>query len=62
MIIYLVLMTLKPHVGRPFELVIDFTHASVENRLRVSFWVELKGYMDLSSLLTDALLITQHYM
>lgn len=35
-LIYHVLMTLKPYQHKPYELVIDFTHTNAENRFRVS--------------------------
>ncbi|XP_067682311.1 neurofibromin-like isoform X6 [Haliotis asinina] len=36
LLIYHVLLTLKPFYHKPFELVIDFTHTCSENRFRVS--------------------------
>ena len=36
LLIYHVLLTLKPYYNKPFELVIDFTHTCAENRFRVS--------------------------
>lgn len=36
-IICLVSMTLDAYRNKPFEVVIDFTHTSVENRFKVSF-------------------------
>ena len=37
LLIYHVILTLKPYCSKPFELVIDFTHCSVENRFRQEF-------------------------
>ena len=36
-LIYHVILTLKPVCRKPFELVIDFTHISAENRFRTEF-------------------------
>ncbi|KAA0197870.1 hypothetical protein HAZT_HAZT005335 [Hyalella azteca] len=36
-LIYHVILTLKPVCRKPFELVIDFTHTSTENRFRTEF-------------------------
>lgn len=35
LLIYHVLLTLKPFYHKPFELVIDFTHTCADNRFRV---------------------------
>ena len=35
LLIYHVLLTLKPYIYKPFELVIDFTHTCADNRFRV---------------------------
>ncbi|XP_074600003.1 neurofibromin 1 isoform X2 [Brevipalpus obovatus] len=37
LLIYHVILTLKPYCHKPFELVIDFTHACAENRFRTEF-------------------------
>ncbi|CAG2240905.1 Neurofibromin [Mytilus edulis] len=37
LLIYHVLLTLKPFYNKPFELVIDFTHTCAENRFRTDF-------------------------
>ncbi|ESO97611.1 hypothetical protein LOTGIDRAFT_104331 [Lottia gigantea] len=37
LLIYHVLLTLKPFVHKPFELVLDFTHTCAENRFRTEF-------------------------
>ncbi|CAL1527010.1 unnamed protein product, partial [Lymnaea stagnalis] len=37
LLIYHVLLTLKPFYNKPFELVIDFTHTCSENRFRTDF-------------------------
>jgi neurofibromin 1 len=37
LLIYHVLLTLKPFYHKPFELVIDFTHTCAENRFRVGY-------------------------
>jgi neurofibromin 1 len=37
LLIYHVILTLKPYCSKPFELVIDFTHCNVENRFRQEF-------------------------
>ncbi|XP_064619782.1 neurofibromin-like isoform X5 [Lineus longissimus] len=37
LLIYHVLLTLKPYYHKPFELVIDFTHTCAENRFRTDF-------------------------
>ncbi|KAL5015709.1 hypothetical protein ScPMuIL_005298 [Solemya velum] len=37
LLIYHVLLTLKPYYNKPFELVIDFTHTCAENRFRTDF-------------------------
>ncbi|KAJ8312996.1 hypothetical protein KUTeg_010369 [Tegillarca granosa] len=37
LLIYHVLLTLKPFYNKPFELVIDFTHICAENRFRTDF-------------------------
>lgn len=39
LLIYHVLLTLKPFYNKPFELVIDFTHTCAENRFRVSILI-----------------------
>lgn len=39
LLIYHVLLTLKPFYNKPFELVIDFTHTCSENRFRVSVFI-----------------------
>ncbi len=36
LLIYHVLLTLKPFYHKPFELIIDFTHTCADNRFRVS--------------------------
>jgi len=36
LLIYHVLLALKPFYHKPFELVIDFTHTCADNRFRVS--------------------------
>ena len=37
LLIYHVILTLKPYCHKPFELVIDFTHVCAENRFRTEF-------------------------
>lgn len=37
LLIYHVLLTLKPYCHKPFELVVDFTHICSENRFRTEF-------------------------
>lgn len=37
LLIYHVILTLKPYYRKPFELVIDFTHVNSENRFRTEF-------------------------
>lgn len=37
LLIYHVILTLKPYCHKPFELVIDFTHTCADHRFRVSF-------------------------
>ncbi|XP_060559140.1 neurofibromin-like isoform X1 [Ruditapes philippinarum] len=37
LLIYHVLLTLKPYYNKPFELAIDFTHTCAENRFRTDF-------------------------
>ncbi|XP_067932348.1 neurofibromin-like [Watersipora subatra] len=37
LLIYHVLLTLKPYFHKPFELVIDFTHTNAENRFKAHF-------------------------
>ncbi|KAI1285846.1 Neurofibromin [Halotydeus destructor] len=37
LLIYHVLLTLKPFCGKPFELVLDFTHTCADNRFRTEF-------------------------
>ena len=39
LLIYHVLLTLKPFCQKPFDVVIDFTHASADNRFRVSLLI-----------------------
>ena len=34
LLIYHVILTLKPYYHKPFELVVDFTHICSENRFR----------------------------
>lgn len=38
LLIYHVILTLKPFCHKPFELVIDFTHTCADHRFRVSFF------------------------
>ena len=46
LLIYHVILTLKPYCHKPFELVIDFTHVGAENRFRVSiFYFSLDFYV-----------------
>ena len=44
LLIYHVLLTLKPYYHKPFDLVIDFTHTTAENRFRVSVLDPQKVY------------------
>lgn len=37
LLIYHILLTLKPYYNNPFELVVDFTHTCSENRFRTDF-------------------------
>ena len=37
LLIYHVLLTLKPFCHKPFELVVDFTHTGSDNRFRTEF-------------------------
>jgi len=37
LLIYHVLLALKPFYHKPFELVIDFTHTCADNRFRVRY-------------------------
>ena len=36
LLIYHVLLTLKPYSHKPFELVVDFTHTCCDSRFKVS--------------------------
>ena len=48
LLIYHVLLTLKPFYHKPFELVIDFTHTCADNRFRVSVrWCNVHLYIKL---------------
>lgn len=39
LLIYHVILTLKPFCHSPFELVVDFTHTCSDNRFRYAFYL-----------------------
>ena len=43
LLIYHVILTLKPYYHKPFELVVDFTHICSENRFRSVMPIEIPG-------------------
>ena len=45
LLIYHVLLTLKPFYHSPFELIIDFTHTRADNQFSVSEFKNAPNYM-----------------